>query len=275
MYPTRYCPTVVSEVFLQGNEPTQPDNLHQSFQVNRETGLLATVFTPPELVDERVYLVVPPEANAWAEATGLLKPPESYDVIYSPPTSPDAQITSPAMYAHVTGAVPLRGTASGEGFISYRLQVGGGLNPQTWLQITDDLTNTVQNDLLGTWDTEDLSGLFAVQLVVLRENQRIDTTTVQVTVDNQLPELSIPYPSDGQSFTYELGSSIIFQAQASDNIALDTVEFYLGERLVASQSLPPYAIPWRTSPGEYTLRVVATDLAGNQSEDQVTFLVKR
>jgi membrane carboxypeptidase/penicillin-binding protein len=275
MYPTRYCPTVVSEVFLQGNEPTQPDNLYQAFKVNRETGLLATIFTPPELVDERVYLVVPPEANAWAEEAGLSKPPESYDVIYSPPTSPDAQINSPAMYAHVTGDVPLRGTASGDDLISYRLQVGQGLNPQTWLQITEDITETVQNALLGTWNTESLSGLFAIQLVVLRENQRVDTATVQVTVDNQYPELSIPYPSPGQTFTYELGSSITFQAQASDNIALDTVEFYLGERLVASQTQPPYAIPWRTSPGEFTLRVVATDLAGNQSQAEVNFQVKR
>ena len=75
--PTRHCPIVVSEVFLNGNEPTQFDSLYQSFQINRETELLATVFTPPELIDERVYMLIPPAASGWAATAGISLPPES------------------------------------------------------------------------------------------------------------------------------------------------------------------------------------------------------
>jgi len=66
LLPTPYCPTVVTEVFLKGSEPTQADYLYQVFQVNRETGRLATVFTPPELIEEKIYLVTPPNAAEWA-----------------------------------------------------------------------------------------------------------------------------------------------------------------------------------------------------------------
>ena len=47
LLPTKDCPSIVSEVFLNGDEPFQLDNLYQSIAVNRETGYLATVFTPP------------------------------------------------------------------------------------------------------------------------------------------------------------------------------------------------------------------------------------
>jgi len=275
MLPTEYCPTTVSEVFLTGLEPTQPDSLYQAYQINRETGRLATVFTPPGLIDEHVYLNVPPEASDWAEGAGFSTPPETYDVIYTPPVLPDAQITSPQMFAHLNGEVDIRGRAGGKGFESYRLQVGQGLNPTGWIVIGEDIDSPIDNGILGTWDTTAINGLYAIQLVIVRDDQRADTATIQVTVDNQPPDLSIPYPGDGQSFAYGLDKSITFQAQVSDNLGLAAVEFYLGDRLITSQTQPPFAIPWRTSPGEYTLWVKAIDLAGNASETSVSFVVER
>ncbi len=70
MLPTANCPNLVSEVFLNGNEPVQADNMYRKFSINRETGLLATVFTLPQLIEERVYLVVPSDARSWAEGAG-------------------------------------------------------------------------------------------------------------------------------------------------------------------------------------------------------------
>src|SRR5690606_4349844 len=68
LLPTRECPNLVTEVFLTGSEPTQADTLFREFSINRETGLLATVFTPPELIDNRVYMIVPENARAWAQS---------------------------------------------------------------------------------------------------------------------------------------------------------------------------------------------------------------
>ncbi|MBI5822755.1 MAG: transglycosylase domain-containing protein [Chloroflexi bacterium] len=182
MLPTRECPNLVTEVFLNGSEPTQADSMFRELSVNRETGLLATVFTPPELIDTRVYMLVPESARGWAQSADLDIPPTSYDAIQAPPINPVANINSPQLFADVNGVVQIVGTASGDGFLYYRVQVGKGLNPQEWIQLGSDVTTLVENGVLAEWDTKGLSGLYAVQLVVVREGQLVDTAVIQVTI---------------------------------------------------------------------------------------------
>jgi hypothetical protein len=181
MLPTAECPYIVNEVFLSGNEPVQADTMYRKFAVNRETGLLATVFTLPQLIEERVYLVVPPEARAWAESAGLAIPPSTYDVIQAPHINPDVTITLPALFAEVRGRIRIEGTAAGVDFVSYRVLIGQGLNPREWIQIGAD-TAPVTAGLLAEWDTSGLSGLYAIQLQVIRSDQRVDTAIIQVTI---------------------------------------------------------------------------------------------
>ena len=135
MLPTAECPNLVSEVFLNGNEPQQADNMYRKYAINRETGLLATVFTLPQLIEDHVYLVVPPEARSWAESAGLAIPPADYDVIQPPRFDENVNITSPEMFAEVSGSVQIEGTAAGDDFASYRVLVGQGLDPQEWIQV--------------------------------------------------------------------------------------------------------------------------------------------
>jgi membrane peptidoglycan carboxypeptidase len=184
MLPTADCPNLVSEVFLNGNEPIQADTMYRKYAVNRETGLLATVFTLPQLVEERVYLVVPSDARSWAEGTGLEIPPANYDVIQPPRFDESVHITSPELFSEVTGNVSIQGTAAGDGFVAYRVLVGQGLNPQEWIQVAEH-NAPVTEAMLAEWDTSGLSGLYAVQLQVVRSDQRVDTAIIQVTVKNQ------------------------------------------------------------------------------------------
>jgi membrane peptidoglycan carboxypeptidase len=181
MLPTADCPNLVSEVFLNGNEPIQPDNMYRKYAVNRETGLLATVFTLPQLVEDRVYLVVPADARSWAESAGLEIPPATYDVIQAPQINPNVNVTSPELFAEVSGRVNILGTAAGENFASYRVLVGQGLNPQEWIQVAEG-NQPITNTTLAEWDTSGLSGLYAVQLQVVRTDQRVETAIIQVTV---------------------------------------------------------------------------------------------
>ena len=271
--PTRNCPSVVSEIFLEGNEPTQYDSLFQSLQVNRETGLLATVFTPPELIQDQVFMMIPPLASQWAQDADIPIPPESYDVIAMPPVIDNAKITKPEMFNNVNGKIDIVGTASGDDFISFRLQVGQGLNPPAWIQISGDQTTPVVDGILATWDTSEFDGLYAIQMIVLRENRRVDSSTIQITVDNQPPTVSIPYPEDNQSFKYESQKYITLLADVSDNIGVDSVVFYIDEQEIIRQSQQPFAVPWRLAVGEHTLRIKATDFAGNISEDSIKFIV--
>ncbi len=185
MLPTKDCPSVVSEVFLSGNEPVQPDTLFQSFAVNRETGFLATVFTPPELIENRVYMVIPPEAQAWAKSANIPVAPTAYDAIQPQPVNPDVRLTSPAMFDEVKGQVQIKGTAAGAAFDHYRILVGQGLDPEQWITVGGDSATPVQDGLLATWDTAGLDGLYAVELQVVRTDQRVDSSILQVTVNNK------------------------------------------------------------------------------------------
>jgi len=132
-----------------GSQPARSDDLYRRFEINRETGRLATVFTPPELVEERVFLVVPPEAQEWSRLAELPVPPADYDTIQLPQPDPAAKISSPAQFSYVHGKIKVLGTAAGENFASYSLQLGKGINPAAWQTVGAPSTTSVEDGLLG------------------------------------------------------------------------------------------------------------------------------
>ena len=273
LLPTSNCPSLVDEIFLTGNEPTQVDNLYNKIAVNRETDRLATVFTPPEFVEERVYMIVPPEASEWARQAGIPIPPGTYDTIPANLYPPDVNITAPEMFAYVNSTVAVKGNASGENFDFYRLQVGSGLNPKTWVQIGEDEFEPVTDGVLGVWDTQGLSGLYAIQLLVIRADQRVDTAILQVTVDNQPPDIQILSPGNGQ--VIERGKdSLTLSVLASDDLALQTVDYFIDGHQVASRSQAPFSVLWVITPGRHEFKAIAIDQAGNSQSTAVNFSVK-
>ena len=58
------------------------------------------------------------------------------------------------------------------------------MKPSAWIQVGTDMQTTVENGLLAEWDTSGLNGLYAVQLVVVYADQRVETAVIQVTVKN-------------------------------------------------------------------------------------------
>ncbi|MGM0374706.1 MAG: penicillin-binding protein [Chloroflexota bacterium] len=276
LLPTDQCPEVVDEIFIQGNEPTQEDNLYQVLEINRETNQLATVFTPPELIEERTYLNIPPEAEEWARQQGISTPPQQYDVSGQTPRSPEVHISSPENFSFVREEVELRGMVPEEGVLSYRIQFGKGLNPKTWQQIHEESVDPRGGSVLVTWDTRGVEdGLYALQLVVVREGQRVEKASTIVSVDNTPPTVRVAEDLDGRQFTYRPGEEILFRAQVVDNANVDEVTFYLNYRLIATRDRPPYAYPWEMEVGEFTLNVRAVDKAGNVDQEMVTFEVVR
>lgn len=270
------CPAIVQEVFLQGDEPTQVDNLYQKYSINRETGLLATIFTPADMLGEKVYLLVPPQAVTWASSAGLPIPPDTYDVIYAAQSrSLDVRITSPQIFDHVGGLIRFNGITAGSGFSYYRLQIGQGLNPQQWIQIGEDVDHPVNNGYLGTWDTNGLEGLYVVQLLVVRQDQQVERDILQLTIDNTPPQVQILAPTQGEKFTYHSGGSIMLQASAGDNLVLDRVEFVVDGELQRNLLQPPYVILWPARLGEHILLIRAYDLAGNMSEAEISYFIHR
>jgi membrane peptidoglycan carboxypeptidase len=265
--PSADCPAVVSEYFLNGSEPTQVDDLYQSVQVNRETGRLATVFTPADQIEQRVVMNVPSDALDWARSSGQAIAPTDYDLLQAPAVLADAHISAPAMFSAVRGKLTLTGTAAGQGFVSYTVQVGQGINPQEWVQIGPNTTTPVEEGKLAEWDTQGKSGLYAVRLMVVRANQRVDIATLQLTVDNQAPNVKIVFPKNGTALKYPDEAQMTLQAQAADDTGVTRVVWSVGGSVVGEEDAAQFDLAWRPdAPGKYVLTARAYDRAGNVGE---------
>lgn len=262
LLPTPFCPTR-QEIFKRGTEPTTPDNVWQQFAINRDTGLLATVYTPPDRVDQHVYEILPPEAADWVRDSNLAQPPTAYDTLNAPVTTGNVVITDPKPFSYVRGPLALHGTAQDPQFERYRLDYGKGLNPDHWQQIGGDLLTSVSDGQLGVWDTSSLDGLYSLRLTVIRNDASIQQVVIQVTVDNTPPSIHLLQPNDGQK--YQVSDEFVsIQPLITDNVSMSKVEFYVDGKLIATSTISPYNERWIiTTPGTHTIQLKAYDTAGN------------
>jgi len=273
MLPTAICPSVTNDVFLYGNEPTQADTLYEKLNVNRETGLLATVFTPAELIDQEVFVNVPANMREWATGAGLKIPPLGYDAISTTQTNPLVQISSPGLFAPVAGKVTISGTAAVSAFASYNVQVGQGINPQSWQQVDATGTAPVKDGKLAVWDTKGLDGLYAIRLNVVDQNNQIQTAVIQVTVDNVPPSIHITYPASGSEIQ-PVNHVLTLSAEVTDQVSVAKVEWWMDGKKIGERTEPPYTYLWSPAAGKHTLQIKAVDSAGNtSSSENITFTV--
>jgi membrane peptidoglycan carboxypeptidase len=276
MLPTPLCPATAAEVFLEGNEPSEIDSLYKKYMIDRETGLLATSFTPAAQVEEKVFMDLPASAQAWARQAGVEIPPTEYDTLPANPAfNNSVNLSSVNMFDHVSGTVVLTGTAAGPDFSYFRIQVGQGLNPQAWFQVGENSATLVYTGTLGTWDTTGLNGLYIIQLMVIRQDRRIDQSMIQVTVDNSAPQVEITSPGEGEKISVQAGEKILLSASVQDNQGLESVEFYLDDILIGTISEFPYAILWDAQAGEHILNVEVYDQAGNSESEKISFSVSK
>lgn len=280
--PTEHCPTV-TEIFIAGTEPTERCDIHQTFRVNRETGQLCTVHTPPELCEERVYEVYPLEASDWIASLPEDKrpetPPTAYDTSHGPsPGSAEVAITSPEPYAYVRDTVPVRGNARGGDFNFYRVAFGEGMSPAEWVQIGSDHGEQVDQGVLEMWDTSSLDGLYSLRLQVVGHSSNVRQATIQVTVDSVAPTLDLNYPEEGSEYERGYDEWVNVNAEVED-YSVARVEFYHyrggkakepeGLEPFAVRTVAPFNVNWRlnsgTELGWHTFYVIAVDAAGNEA----------
>lgn len=270
---TAICPKVVDEVFLVGMEPTEYDPLYQNVEINRETGRLATVFTPLELRQEQLFFVVPEDAKPWAAGVGLPQPPVEYDTIRTPPENAELRITSPTMFAFIHGEIEVTGTVSGDDFQSYSLQVGEGLNPDAWLEIGSG-TKPLTDSVLGTWKTT-RDGLYAMRLVKVFKDQQLETTVIQISVDNTAPVVSILYPTPGAEISLANQQSIFFQIEVAENVQVAKITWVMDDRQLAETGEAIRSFSWESVAGKHSLQVTVQDTAGNSTTAELEFIVTK
>lgn len=270
LLPTEYCPEVRTELFIQGREPTAFDNLYRPFLVNMETGNLATVFTPIELVEEHVYMIPPPEALEWAESAGIERPPHQYDGYHERAGADlEVEITSPSPFSYQRGWLRVRGDVRVDRLDYYRLQFGPGLNPTRWIQIGEDRRAPMIGGELGLWDTSGLEGLYTLQLVAVLDDGRVRMDAVPITIDSLPPSIRLISPDPGQRFSLRGDGEIVIQAEVTDRTGLSRVEFYVDGRRIQVREVEPYSVRWRiVAEGERVIFVRALDVAGNMAESE-------
>ncbi len=245
LLPTPDCGRVVNEIFIAGTEPTRFDTVWQAFEINRENGKLATMYTPAELRERRVYQIYPPEAADWVREQGIAQPPTEYDTtVDAGVVDFEAAIISPTPFTYVKGPVQIVGNARLDGFANYRVEFGEGINPAGWAQIGSTHGEQVGEGPLEVWDTTPYNGLYSLRVVVTRGDGSTKEGVIQVTADNQAPRVRIEAPAEGERFITEDNEWISITANATDDWAMDRVDFYLNGRKIGSSTVAPYSRRW-------------------------------
>ncbi|MBD3192121.1 MAG: S8 family serine peptidase [Candidatus Heimdallarchaeota archaeon] len=134
---------------------------------------------------------------------------------------------------------------------------GYSANPET---ITVDPVSTS-----GTWSVGCYaysgSGSYTITVDIISEGP--DTTP---------PTVDITSPTDGAT----VSGTITIEASASDNVAVDYVEFYVDGSLLGTDSSSPYQMSLDTttlSDGSHSITAKAYDTSGNTAEDSITINV--
>lgn len=249
LLPTDLCERTTEEIFIAGTEPKEYDNVYQVFEINRENGKLATPYTPPELIERRVYRVFPPIAADWAaeqaEEGRLELPPRAYDDTYGPVYSNEAvAIAQPQPFSYVKGQIQILGNARSNDFRLYQLHYGQGLQPNEWTQIGPDHYNQVDRNVLEYWDTSDLEGTYTLRLSVIDNSGAIQQTAIPLTIDNTPPEIKITSPTNGRQYIKEDDEWVNINALATDDWSMDRVVFYLDDSPFITTTVAPYNVKW-------------------------------
>jgi hypothetical protein len=90
--------------------------------------------------------------------------------------------------------------------------------------------------------------------------------------DRNAPTVSLTAPSDGSS----VSGSVSVTANASDDVEVAKVEFYVNGTVKATDTTAPYSFSWDASSvynGNYTITAKAIDTSGNSAEDSATVSV--
>ena len=181
------CPTV-REWFVPGTEPSGIDDMVRVVAVNRETGRLATIFTPPHLIERRTYIDYPPEAAAWAKDAGIEPAPTEYDTIRHIPTRAGGAELVVEPWSVINGQWSVAGSAGGEGFSYFRLAWFPSLMPEAMQTLVERGESPAEAAELAVWDTTLVDdGLYTLLLTVVHEDGTFDEVAVPVMVENERP----------------------------------------------------------------------------------------
>lgn len=280
------------EVFLEERAPSKPDPACVTLEIDRVTGLLASDECPAEARETKSFLVAQeiladrfPQwqqaALAWAQTESgaarlplPLAPKESCTLALTP-----GRLEKPRVFL----AFPRDGDTVS--YPSFRpridLRVGSSVREVRYVLDGKLVATLASGALLETPLRVPRSikegGSHTIRVTIV--DQYFNTATAESSFrfeeDTTAPVLRFLRPTDGA--TIENGVKLDVEVEVEDREGgIKDVEFYLGERLLVRRPKEPYAFTYDANlkSGTYVIRAVATDLAGNTAEEQVTVTVE-
>jgi len=278
LLPSPFTPETRMEEFASGTVPTQRDVVHQPFRIHVPTGLLATPDSPPDEVDEQVFVVLPTEAEAWQrgvdEDSPFRLPPDAFAgggvSAVATAAGVDAHITVPAEGQAVRTIMEIFGTATLGGFVASELHYGVGPAPGAWTRIGSPLESPRVDEQLGAIDTIQLpDGAYTLRLTVRAADGGAEIAFRRFLVDNTPPAVEVVGVGADASVA---AGSVPLGADVEDAGGVASVEFRVDGALVGTARFAPYQVTWPSEPGEHEVVAIATDRAGNTTTSEpVTF----
>lgn len=182
LLPTPPCPHRRIEVFIDGTQPSKPDNFYQTFTLDRETGLLADDTTPDERRVEEVFIVLPQEARDWAIRNGISQPPAG-SAVQRPDDDEQVRLLMPDPYTifQISPIAPLDTQR-------IRLTVGAppGTESVTYM-LNGESLGTVQAEPWALWWSLQLGDYELIAQARLNDGTEQLSTAVNFSVTNYAP----------------------------------------------------------------------------------------
>ena len=171
-----------------------------------------------------------------------------------------ARLVEPREGDTVGGRVDILGEASGSSLAGYRLEYVANQPAVEWKPIAH-ASVPASGGRIGQWRTEVLTdGEYLLRLTVFDLDGREESDTILVKVDNAPPQVQWAVPAAG---TVLNTGPVRLLAEATDNLGLAQVNFYVDDELVGSVGASPFAVDWPATAGSHHFRVEAIDRAGN------------
>ncbi len=182
LLPTDACPNRVWEWFIDGTVPTEYDNFYQTYEMDTRTGELADEDTPDEYRKEEVFLVLPPEARAWASKEGLPVPPDGIFLLQGEEQSP-LRLLAPDPYTvfQLTPVLPLE---------AQRIQLSVVTPPETttvtyWLD-DEELLTVDSAPFMDWWQlTPGYHEMYAT--AILPSGETLESAVIPFVVESYVP----------------------------------------------------------------------------------------
>ena len=254
------CPT--RREIVPAGTPLSTDTYWQTYEINTQTGQLATANTPTDLRTEKVYFVPPDDVLEWWTENGRPLPPSQYDTASRPTGIRAVQITRPADFAYAGAAVDIRGRINDRQAADVQLAYGQGVNPREWVEIDSQPADDGSGAISARWDTAALSGVYTLKLTAVFDDGSSDADTKLVTLDNTAPSIEIRTSDAVDAIEYPAQTVVSLVADASDNLTIARVEFYHNDQLLGIDREWPYGF-------EYDIRRVGTEVFSARVFDQV------